>query len=107
MDPTGPFKFAVFPDVAAGEAAFQALIARHVAVGHTIYELMRRYAPPSSNNTTAYVAAVAGAVKAKPTDKLSSLSQAQLDILKETIRQAEGWRDRNRELSPPVVTPAR
>ena len=66
---------------------------------------MKRYAPAGDNNTSAYIAAIATAIHGKADDKLSVLSSDQLDILKETIRVSEGWRDRNRATSPPAVAP--
>ena len=67
---------------------------------------MSHYAPAAENNTTAYVAAIAKAVGAKTTDKLSDLSPAQIAILMETIRVHEGWRSRTRQTAPPQRTSA-
>ena len=107
MDPTGANKFAVFPSPDAGEAALSAMIAKRQVENLTVSAFMSRYAPKGQNNLTAYLAAVAKATGAKPTDLLSTLSAAQIDILKETIRVHEGWRSPTRELSPPVDGPAR
>lgn len=102
VDPTGPNKFAVFATPEGGEGALSGMIANRQAEGLTVAAFMSRYAPKGQNNLTAYLAAVAKATGAKPTDLLSSLAPSQIDILKETIRVHEGWRSPVRELSPPV-----
>ena len=107
VDVTGPYKFAVFPSSEAGEVALGKMIADRQAQGLTIAKFMSKYAPAGQNNLTAYLAAVAKATGAKPTDLLSTLSSAQVDILKETIRVHEGWRSLTRETSPPVLSPKR
>ena len=104
VDPTGKHQFGVFPSVDAGEAAFQATIKAKAQAGATLATLMSHYAPAAENNTTAYVAAIAKAVGAKPTDKLSALSPDQTAILMETIRVHEGWRSRTRQTAPPQET---
>lgn len=103
VDPTGPNKFAVFASPESGEAALSAMVAHRQAEGLTVAAFMSRYAPKGENNLTAYLAAVAKATGAKPTDLLSSLAPSQIDVLKETIRIQEGWRSPTRELSPPVI----
>ena len=104
VDVTGLNKFAVFPSSDAGETALGKMIADRQAQGLTVARFMAKYAPKGQNNLTAYLAAVAKATGAKPTDALSSLTAAQVDILKETIRIHEGWRSANRELSAPVFS---
>ncbi len=106
IDPTGKHQFGVFPTVEAGEIAFQATIKAKAQAGATIATLMSHYAPAAENNTTAYVAAIAKAVGAKTTDKLSDLSPAQMAILMETIRVHEGWRSRTRQTAAPQETSA-
>ncbi len=96
VDPTGVNKFAIFPSVTAGEAAFSELIRQRQASGATVASFMSRYAPAGENNLTAYLAAVAKAVGCKPSDLLSSLSADQIEMLKETIRVHEGWRSSSR-----------
>ena len=105
VDITGPYKFAVFPSSDAGEIALSKMIADRQEQGLTVAKFMSKYAPKGQNNLTAYLAAVAKATGAKPTDLLASLTPAQVDILKETIRIHEGWRSPVRELSPPSLSP--
>lgn len=100
VDPTGANKFAVFPSAELGDAALAEMVRQRQAAGSTIAAFMARYAPAGENNLTAYLAAVAKAVNAKPTDLLSSLNAAQIDTLKETIRQHEGWRSPTRQTAP-------
>lgn len=110
VNPTGPNKFAVFPSPDAGEAALSAMVARRQAEGLTVAGFMSRYAPKGQNDLAAYLAAVAKATGAKTTAPLASLTAAQVDVLKETIRVHEGWRSPTRELSPPMeggTAPAR
>ena len=105
VDPTGKNKFAVFPSVEAGETALSGMIASRQAEGLTVAAFMSRYAPKGQNNLSAYLAAVSKATGAKKEALLSSLTPAQIDILKETIRVHEGWRSATRELSPPADGP--
>lgn len=104
VDPTPPYKFAVFPSADAGEQALSRMIADRKADGVTLGYFMGRYAPKGQNNLTAYLAAVVKAVGGGATKDtlLSSLSDAQINVLKETIRVHEGWRSARREASPPV-----
>lgn len=102
IDPTGRNKFAVFPSPEIGEAALSAMIARRQAEGLTVAAFMSRYAPKGQNDLAAYLKAVSKATGAKTDALLSTLTPAQIDILKETVRIHEGWRSHLREASPPV-----
>jgi hypothetical protein len=50
--------FAIFPDVGTGRAALDALLASPAYAGLSTDQIIQKYAPPSENDTGAYIAAV-------------------------------------------------
>lgn len=93
-------EFAIFPDRSAGVKAQSAMIAR--LSGQTLTAFLAIYAPPGENNFPAYLAAVEKATGAKGADPLGTLSEAQRDILAETIITIEGGNSRRNQYSAPV-----
>ena len=67
--------FAVFPDAATGWAALDRQIDIDMRRGHTLASFLRKYAPPSENDTTAYIKFVAGRLQVGPETLLRKLRQ--------------------------------
>jgi hypothetical protein len=63
-------RFAHFPDAAAGFAAMRALL-RARYVGLTVRDALMTYAPPSENNTAAYIDYVCKRTGLRPGDVLT------------------------------------
>lgn len=87
-------RFAIFPDLATGRAAKQALLFegknyRNKSIAEAIY----RWAPPSDNNPTdAYIARAAQGAGVDPSTPLSSLSPEQRAGMMNAMAQVEGMR---------------
>lgn len=66
-----PFRYAVFPDVATGWGALQALLVRNYW-NMTIEAAINKYAPPSENNTINYVDLVCEWCQVTPDTKVTA-----------------------------------
>jgi len=91
--------FAVFPDAKTGEQALYNLLSsspsyRDLTVRKAIY----KYAPPSGNNTAAYVNKLKNA-GINVDVKLSDLTEEELRHLQEMIMIIEGWKKTGTETS--------
>jgi hypothetical protein len=88
--------FAIFPTMAIGQAAQQALLSGYLAGGsNTIRKVISKYAPTSENNTKAYIDAVAKKLGIGADDALSA---SQLPALADAISRHENgaaWDSRN------------
>lgn len=73
---SGDPRFAIFPTVAKGFEALDALLRTPHYLGLTVEEAVNRYAPPVENNTSLYVAAVCHWTGKQSTDTLSSFLEA-------------------------------
>ena len=87
-------RFAVFPTLEMGQQAKHDLL---FAPGSKYAKLsisaaMNRYAPPSENNTEAYIQKIVQATGANPETPLSQLSGTQRDALLKTISSVEGFK---------------
>lgn len=79
--------FAIFPTMAAGEAAGQALLASYKSGGYnTIGKMISRWAPSNENDTAAYIRAVS---KSTGIDPNATLSDDQLGSVANAIYQHE------------------
>ncbi len=85
------FAMAVFPDEATGAAAIPALLRSVRYQAMTIREAISTYAPPTENNTEAYIRNVTTGAHVPETTRLSALNDAQLDLIVDVIRGVEGW----------------
>jgi hypothetical protein len=86
-------RFAIFPSYQAGKAAKEALIFegrnyRDLNIGQAI----TRYAPPSENNTAAYINSVVQATGATPSTPMQSLTSAQRTSMLNAMERVEGFR---------------
>jgi len=63
--------WAKFPTVDAGMEALRQQVMRDSEKGLTVRQFVTKYAPPGSNETEAYIAQAAAALKAKPDDALA------------------------------------
>lgn len=81
-------RFAVFPTMEHGIKALYALLKSwgNLSLQKAIY----KYAPPSENNSKAYLAKVVSALKTKSSTTISSLNSSQLDKLVKAIMEKEG-----------------
>jgi hypothetical protein len=84
-------KFAIFPDEATG---FAAIIPVLKGYGHiTILQCMEKYAPrgDGANDPDRYAATVAGKLGVGVETFLDSLTDAQLQAVRDQIKVVEGW----------------
>lgn len=93
----GPSGFAVFPDEATGTKAVYTLLQRNRDSNDyynlSIEDTMKKYAPPSENNTEQYIRYITSATGLDRNTKMGSLSKEQLDVFVSTIRRVEGWKE--------------
>ncbi|MDA3977684.1 integrating conjugative element protein, partial [Gallibacterium sp. AGMB14963] len=59
----------------------------------SIEDTMKKYAPPSENNTEQYIRYITSATGLDRNTKMGSLSKEQLDVFVSTIRRVEGWKE--------------
>lgn len=87
-------RFAIFPDMATGRAAKEALLFEGKNYRNkTIAEAITRYAPPSDNNPTAsYIATVSKAAGVEPNTPLASLDPNQRAAMMDAMARVEGMR---------------
>lgn len=86
-------RFAIFPSYEAGKAAKEALIFEGRNYRNlTIEQAITRYAPPSENNTAAYINSVVQATGAAPNTPLQSLTPAQRTSMLSAMERIEGFR---------------
>ncbi len=83
--------FAVFPDEGTGMDALVALLNTDTYQNLTIREAINRYAPPSENDTNAYVNIIRRQTGLDPNRRMSSLSNDELMSVARVIRVVEGW----------------
>ena len=84
-------RFAVFPDEETGMDALVALLQTNTYQNLTIREAMNHYAPPSENDTNAYVNIIRRQTGLDPNRRMSSLNSDELMSVARTIRVVEGW----------------
>lgn len=81
-------RFAIFDSPQAGKAAQGALLGSYIDRGfNTVRKIINRWAPPSENDTGAYVANVAKALNVNPDD---TLSKGSIPKLQAAITRVEG-----------------
>lgn len=86
--------FAVFPTAEAGEKAREKLLFEaETYKNKSIAEAMNRYAPPSENNTQAYIDSLVKATGANPNTPLSKLTPDQRQKMLNAMKQFEGWKE--------------
>lgn len=85
-------EFAVFPSYEAGRKAKRELLFNSTGyAGKTIAQAITRYAPPSENNTQAYIATVAESLGLPADTKLSDLTVSQQGKMMDAMEQVEGF----------------
>lgn len=93
MGAIGGGTFAIFPTYEAGKRAKEALIFESSPYRNlTIAQAISRYAPPSENNTAAYINSVVQATGATPDTPTQSLTPAQRTSMLNAIDRIEGFR---------------
>ena len=88
-------RFAVFPTLDSGTKAKEELLfgERSNYKNLSIAAAISRYAPPSENNTQAYIAAVTNAIGVKDSTILAQLSPSDRSKFLETITRQEGFKE--------------
>ena len=84
--------FAVFPDYEAGFAALIALLRAPSYQNLNLEQAINRYAPPSENDTDAYINSVEKQIGISRTTPMPKLSEIQLTALAKAIEKHEGYR---------------
>jgi hypothetical protein len=85
-------RFAVFPTYEAGRSAKEALLFESPAYqGRTIEGAINRYAPPTENRTTNYVAEVARTLGVPADTPLADLSPDQRSMMLDAMERVEGF----------------
>src|SRR5262245_24559125 len=82
-------RWAIFPDVATGRAAQDALLEGPLYIDLTLDEAVKRYAPRCENDTARYQQTVRDRLGLPGTTVLRDLSPDQMRVLKDTIRRVE------------------
>lgn len=86
-------RFAVFASEQEGREALRTMLRGPRYGSLTISQAMNKYAPASDgNNPAQYARTIANAIKKPLTTRLSSLSDAELDVVINQIRKKEGWK---------------
>lgn len=86
-------RFAIFPTYDAGRKAKEKLLFEGKGYkGMTIEQAITRYAPPSENNTAAYISSVSKAVGVPANTPLSSLTPAQRSSMLTAMEKVEGFK---------------
>lgn len=86
-------RFAIFPDLATGRAAKEALFFEGKNYkDKTVAEAVNRWAPPSENNTGSYIANLAGAAGVDPNTPLASLDPGQRAAMMQAMERVEGMK---------------
>jgi hypothetical protein len=82
--------FAVFPTPETGQQALGSLLQSPTYQSQTVGDAISSYAPPSENDTQAYIDNVSGETGLSPDTPMSSLTSDQLDSLSHAIQRQEG-----------------
>ena len=86
-------RFAVFPTYEQGRKAKESLLFENPNYkDKTIAAAISRYAPPSENNTNAYISSVANAVGVSSDTPLSALTPQQRIAMMDAMQKVEGFR---------------
>ena len=90
----GPSGFAIFPTPEIGKQAIVNLLREGKNYrNNTIEGAISRYAPPSENNTAAYISFVTNKLGLPSNTRMSSLTDKQRAVIVEAITQKEGWKE--------------
>ena len=84
--------FAVFPDEDAGMDALVRLLRTDTYRRRTIGDAVRRYAPPSENDTARYMQRLANLTGLDLSRRVGDLNDSEILRVANAIRQIEGWR---------------
>lgn len=87
-------RFAVFSTLEAGTKAKEELLfgAKSKYIGLSIADAIARYAPPSENNTEAYIQQVVQAIGGTPQTRMADLTSSQRKTFLEAISRVEGFK---------------
>lgn len=84
-------QFAIFPDYDTGHNAKKELITT-TYYNYTIQTMMNAYAPPSENNTTAYIRYIVSRTGMSANTYIRNMSNSQLNSLLDAMKQYEGYK---------------
>jgi hypothetical protein len=86
--------FAVFSDVSVGKAAQSSLLfdPKSAYANLSVKQAITKYAPPTENNTNAYVSAITAAAGVSPDTKLSNMTAAQQKSMLDAMGRIEGYK---------------
>jgi hypothetical protein len=82
--------FVIFSDAAAGHRAHLNVV-RRIYGNSTVAGMIAKYAPPTENDTQAYIDHVTSAANVSPTDVVSTLSNDKLDAVSAAMEKQEGF----------------
>jgi hypothetical protein len=87
-------RFAVFPTLESGMKAKEELLFgnRSRYAGLSVTDALNRYAPPTENNTAAYIKSVTEAVGVTPDTILSQLNSSQKQSFLDAVTKVEGFK---------------
>jgi len=98
-------RFAIFPTYETGRRAKEALLFETSSYSNlTIAQAITRYAPPTENNTTAYINTVANSIGVDPNTPLQNLTPQQRQIMLNSMERVEGFRPGNVQVIEPGQT---
>ena len=86
-------RYAVFPDEDTGHRARERLLQSAGYRNLTLEQAIRRYAPPSENNTEAYIRAVVRDTGIGRNTFMRDLTPRQLAALSRAMTRQEGWKE--------------
>ena len=86
--------FAVFPDEETGKKAKESLLFEGKNYKNlSIAQAISRYAPPSENNTEAYIQNILKSLGTSRDTKLTDLDSSQRQKMLEAMKRQEGWKE--------------
>lgn len=85
--------FAIFPDEKTGFAAIVSLLRTSTYGALSLSGAINRYAPPSENDSNAYLTFIVGKTGLNANDVLDDLRIADIRKIAAAIQQMEGWRE--------------
>lgn len=84
-------RWAIFPDYDTGNQAMQNLLTQNYG-NSTISQMLYHYAPPSENDTGAYLRYITAGAGVPASTRINSLSASQLSGLANAMKQMEGYK---------------
>ena len=94
-DPSGDAEFVVFSEPLWGLRALGRVLRTYYDLYHcrSVATILRRYAPPTENNTNAYIAAVAKTLNIAPDAELPRTPETWVRLMQAIVRHENGVGD--------------